>query len=422
MLTESSPLVAWIGLDWADQQHEGRLQAVDSPQVESFSLSQTPEALDAWVCQLRRRFPMGFLAVALEQSRGPLIYALMKYDFLLLYPVPPKMLADYRKAFSGSGAKSDPRDSDLLLELLRCHRHHLRVWRPDDAQTRKLSLLVEHRRDFVDRRTALTNQLTSLLKQSYPQALEWAGELSRPVAAHFLRQWPSLAAVQQARRSDLRRFYRNHGRWQPAPLEERLDQIRQAKPLTTDPAVLQTSALMITLLAQQLLALFPALAEVEQTIAQLFPPHPDHQLWDSFPGAGDALAPRLLAAFGADRQRFASAVEVQQFSGIAPVTESSGKIRWVHWRWACPKFLRQTLHEFAACSIPQAAWAKAYYQQQRARGKTHHAAVRALAFKWTRILYRCWKEHTPYDEHRYLEALARRGSPLLARLAATTQA
>jgi hypothetical protein len=184
--------------------------------------------------------------------------------------------------------------------------------------------------------------------------------------------------------------------------------------------VLQSSTLMITLLAQQLRVLLSAIAQVEKAITELFPPHPDHALWDSFPGAGAALAPRLLTVFGADRQRFASAVEVQQFTGIAPVTESSGKNRWVHWRWACPRFLRQTLHEFAACSIPHSAWAKAYYQQQRDRGKGHHAAVRALAFKWSRILYRCWKDHTPYDEHRYLEALARRGSPLLARVAATT--
>ncbi|MGO9271000.1 MAG: IS110 family transposase [Terriglobia bacterium] len=127
MLPENPSVVAWIGLDWADRQHEVRLQAVDSSPVESFSVPQTPEALDAWVCQLRRRFPLGFLAVALEQSRGALIYALMKYDFLLLYPVPPKMVADYRKAFSGSGAKSDPQDANLLLELLRLHRDHLRV-------------------------------------------------------------------------------------------------------------------------------------------------------------------------------------------------------------------------------------------------------------------------------------------------------
>jgi transposase len=417
MLPQNPAVVAWIGLDWADQEHQFSLQAADSQQVERGSVRQAPEALEAWMQDLRRRFPMGSIALAVEQSRGALLYALMKYDFLLLYPVPPKMAADYRKTFSGSGAKSDPRDGDLLLELLRCHHDRLRVWWPDDAETRHLALLVEHRRHFVDQCTGLTNELTSLLKESYPQALEWAGELNRPAAAQFLLRWPSLTAAQQARPADLRRFYRAHGHWSMADLERRLDQIRSAVPLTTDPAVLATAALMVTLFAQQLLALLPAIAQLDQTIAKLFPAHPDYQLWDSFPGAGPVLAPRLLAAFGADRERYTAAAEMEQFSGIAPVTESSGQRCRVHWRWACPKFLRQSFHEFAGCSVPRCGWAKAYYEQQRQRGKGHHAALRALAFKWIRILYRCWKEKTPYSEERYLRALARRGSPLVARMA-----
>src|SRR5208337_2083209 len=121
-LTASSEIVAWIGLDWADQEHVYRLQAAASDSVEAGVFSQKPEALHAWVARLRARFPQGQVAVALEQSRGALIYALMNYDFLLLYPVAPQVLARYRKAFCPSGAKSDPEDADLLLELLRCHR------------------------------------------------------------------------------------------------------------------------------------------------------------------------------------------------------------------------------------------------------------------------------------------------------------
>ncbi len=162
---------------------------------------------------------------------------------------------------------------------------------------------------------------------------------------------------------------------------------------------------MVRLLAQQLSALLPALVEIDQAIAQLFAQHPDQPLWDSFPGAGEVLAPRLLAAFGADRQRYQKAAEVQQFSGIAPVTERSGKSGWVHWRLACPKFLRQTFHEFAAHSRRWSPWAQAYYEQQREKGAEHHAALRALAFKWIRIFYRCWQDRTPYDEQRYLQAL-----------------
>src|SRR5215467_3897070 len=92
----------------------------------------------------------------------------------------------------------------------------------------------------------------------------------------------------------------------------------------------------------------------------------------------------------------------------------SGKKKWVHLRWACPKFLRQSFHEWAGHSIMKSTWARAYYQQQRGRGSAHHAAVRALAFKWIRIIYRCWKDQVAYDENKYLGALVKRGSPLSA--------
>ena len=411
-------VVAWVSLDWADEQHEGRWQAVGSSQVESFVLPQRPEALQKWVAELRGRFPLGRMAIAVEQSRGALVYALMTYDFLVLYPVAPKTLADYRRAFFSSGAKSDPQDADLLLELLRCHADRLHPGQPDDAATRQLQLLVEHRRTLVDDRTRLTNRLTDLLKGSFPQALEWAGELGTGRACEFLARWPSLESVQQARRSQVRHFYLDHSGKDIASREHLLDQICQAQPLTSDPAVLQASARMVRLLAQQLTTLGSGLQEIDQAITALFAQHPDRSLWESFPGAGQVLAPRLLAAFGADRRRYQEAREVQQFSGIAPVTEKSGKSCWVHWRWACPKFLRQSFHEFAAHSRRWSPWAQAYYQQQIEKGADHHAALRALAFKWIRILYRCWKDRTPYDEQRYLQALRRRGSPLVKRLQA----
>jgi len=409
-LTASSEIVAWIGLDWADQEHVYRLQAAASDSVEAGVFSQKPEALHAWVARLRARFPQGQVAVALEQSRGALIYALMNYDFLLLYPVAPQVLARYRKAFCPSGAKSDPEDADLLLELLRCHRDRLRPWAPDDTLTRHLRLLVEQRRKLVDDRTRLSHRLSAWLKQAFPQALDWVGELSSPPALEFLSRWPSLVAVQQAGRSALRHFYLAHGGRDPGWVETRLAEIVNARPLTSDAAVLQVATQMTSVLVRQLRSLQPEIEELERSTQELFQQHPDHALFDSFPGAGKVFAPRLLVAFGSDRDRYADAAEMQQFSGIAPVTRRSGKIHVVHRRRARPKFLCQSFHEFAALSIAWSAWAKAYYLQQRIRGLRHHAAVRALAYKWIRILYRCWKDGTPYDERLYHEALLRRGS------------
>jgi transposase len=185
-----------------------------------------------------------------------------------------------------------------------------------------------------------------------------------------------------------------------------------ACPLTTDAAVIDPLSLVVQTYATQVRALTDAIDTFDARIAEVFAAHADHDIFASFPGAGAVCAPRLAAVFGTDRSRWASAAELQAYAGIAPVTERSGKTVWVHHRLACPKFVKQTFHEFADQSIRFSKWARAYYDQQRARGNDHHAALRALAYKWIRILYRCWKGRTPYDEQTYIDALRRRGSQL----------
>jgi transposase len=402
--------VAWVGLDWADLRHEVRLQAAGSPEVESFTVEQKPEALHAWVAELRARFPGGKIAVALEQSRGAVIYALMNYDFLLLYPIPPKTLARYREAFAPSGAKDDPGDAGLLLELVRVHRDRLRAWHPDDELTRQLRLLTEFRRKTVGERTRLTNELNALLKSYFPQARDWAGDLRSPAACEFLRRWPTLRAIQQASRDEVQQFYHDHRRLSAEQRGELFAQIDHAQPLTRDAALVEASALMAQALAEQLATVLAVIDRLEGEIEKLFSRHPDHDLFAGLPGAGEALAPRLAVALGSDRQRYEDAGEIQRFSGVAPVTEKSGKTNWVHWRRACPKFLRQTFHEFASASLKKSLWARAYYEGKRREGDDHHAAIRSLAFKWQRILYRCWKDRTPYDEDRYAKSLKARHS------------
>jgi hypothetical protein len=131
-----------------------------------------------------------------------------------------------------------------------------------------------------------------------------------------------------------------------------------------------------------------------------------------------SLAPRLLTAFGEQRERYPNASDLQRYAGVAPVTQRSGNSHWVHWRWSCPTFLRQSFVEWAALTIPRSFWANAFYRQQRAAGKSHQSALRSLAYKWIRIIHRCWIDRQPYDESIYLNALKKRGSPLLAFIAA----
>lgn len=412
MSEQKVEIAAFVGLDWADQKHVLTVQEAHSEQRQRVTLDQTPEALQNWIQQLRNRFAGRPVAIAVEQKRGALIYALMHVDFLHLYPVNPQTLAQFRKAFYPSGAKDDPIDADLLLEILMTHRQHLRLWVPDDVLTRTIQLLTEDRRRLVDERTALTNQLTAVLKMHFPQALDWLGDLHTARTGAFLQRWPSLQQLKAASSSSIRKFYKAQGYRGQDKLEQLLANIKNALPLTQDGAVLLSGTMKVHTLASQIPLLTESIERYDQQIASLFDQHDDSTLFGSFPGAGASLAPRLLAAFGSDRGRFEFAAEMQQLAGIAPVTEKSGTGIWIHWRLACSKFLRQTFHEFAGQSILYSTWARASYDQLRKRGNSHHAALRALAFKWIRIIFRCWKTRTPYNETVYLESLRQRGSPL----------
>jgi transposase len=404
-------IVAYIGLDWGDERHSVHLQPTAGA-IEHLELEQKPAVLHEWVAQRQQRFGAGKIVLALEQRKGAVIHALLQYDCFVLYPINPKALARYREAFRTSGAKDDPLDSELLLDLVIRHRDKLRAWVPDTVESRKLQALCEQRRKLVNQRVALTNRLTSLLKQYFPQALEWVGDLASLQACDFLTQWPTLAAVQRARPNTIRQFYRAHNCRKADVIAARLAAIAGARPLTTDAAVVEPLSLSVQIYATQLRTLVAAIQTFDERIADVFAAHADHDIFTSFPGAGDVCAPRLAAAFGTDRSRWESAAELQAHSGIAPVTERSGKSVWVHHRLACPKFVKQTFHEFADQSIRFSRWARAYYDQQRGRGNDHHAALRALAYKWMRILFRCWKDRRPYDEAQYIDALCRHRSPL----------
>lgn len=414
-------LAAWVGLDWADQEHEISLYDVATGEIESYSLKHRPEVLQAWLGKLRSRYVGRRVAIVLEQSRGAILYALMNHDFVVLYPVNPQSLASYRKAFYPSGGKDDPVDAELLMEMVRKHPKRFRPWLPEDEETRSLRLLVEGRRKLVNQQTRLTNQITSHLKNYYPQALDLVGEINSLQACEFLRRWPTLEKLKMVRPATLKKFYMSWGRPKRETIEQRVEAVAAAIPLTRDAAVVLAGSMMVKALIHQLAPLIESIEQFDDEIKQLFAKHPDRFLFESLPGAGQVLAPRLLAAFGADRDRFETAAEVQNLSGIAPVIERSGKQYWVHWRWNCPKFLRQTFHEFAAQTVISCDWAKAFYDRMREKGKGHHAAIRALAFKWIRIIFRCWKSRIPYQEAIFLDAIQRRGSELSKRAQTITE-
>ncbi len=351
----------------------------------------------------------------LEAGRNAVLHVLVEHAWLDVYPIHPATCARLRKAFTPSGAKDDVPDAEVMLTLLLRHGDQLRALHRDTPQTQELAALVVARRHAVDRRTQLGHQLRTTLKSYFPQALQLVGEaLENPLALDFLTRWPELASVQKARAATLRTFYYLHCARSEELIEQRLKLIAAARPLTHDPAVIAPPVMQVQMFVEMLRVQEKHITRFDERIAELFAAHPAAAFFRQLPGAGANLAPRLLVAFGDDMKRYPDAASLQKYAGVAPVKERSGQRQWTHWRWHAPIFLRQSFVEWAGQTVLYCAWAKAYYWQQRRAGKAHQSVLRSLAFKWIRILWRCWQNHEPYDDARYVAALRRRNSPLVA--------
>jgi len=400
-----------IGLDRSDKKADLHLITTATGQRRSQTIDTAPEALWEWLLQLRQEQPQARVGLCLEQPAVHLIAFLESYEWIMLYPINPITLQKFREAFVTSRAK----DALYLAELLLTHHDQLQPWAPEDSATRAVQQLVFHRRAVVDERTALTNRLIALLKQYFPQALVLCGEdLWRPLATRFLLKWSSLQAVQKAKPATLKQFYYLNGSRSAKRLEQRLALVEKAVPVTDETALIESFALRVQLICRQLQLVQQTIQSYEKQIASAYAAHPDREIFASLPGAGPVLGPRLLASMGSQRERFGAAADLQHYTGVAPVTKRSGGSCYIHRRYLCPKFHKQSFHEYAKESILWSRWAAAYYLQQRIKGCPHHTAVRALAYKWQRVIWRCWQDRTVYREEIYEAALRKNGSPLVA--------
>ncbi len=221
-----------------------------------------------------------------------------------------------------------------------------------------------------------------------------------------------------SRRDALLRFFETHNSRYPDINQARIETIKKLVPLTDDLAVIRPCRLLLASLIGELRNLLTSIALFNDRIKTLTRSMTLYNLFKSLPGAGEINAARLMAALGTNKDKYANATEMLCHIGVAPVTKRSGKSCTVHWRFQCSTFLRQTFIEWAGQSVRSSAWAKAYYQMQVERGKHHNTAVRALAYKWGRILFRCWQENTLYDEAKYITQLAEKKSPIIGYLAA----
>ena len=405
--------VCWAAVDWGNTGHAICVLDEHGKEVDAFQSPHTPEGLAEMAERLRRSGSVA--GVAVETTRHLVVQKLLDAG-MTVYPVNPKLSHAWREGWKVSAPKSDPTDAWVLAEGLRQNHPRLRPLRPDDERTRELKMLCADECALIAQRTALVNRLQAALREYYPQALTWFDDWTGPTAWDFVLTFPTPDALARASRKRLFGFLKSHCIGLHPIWEERVEGREKGAAWPSDPATVAAKSVLAAALAKSLRTLQSSLDDYRRRIEDLYGDHPDSSLFSSLPGAGPKLAPRLLSHFGTDRARFDSSDGLEQLSGAVPVTRQSGRSTSVRMRRQCQKDFRNTLHLWTFQTLRKSVWARAFYDQARHSGHSHAKALRNLAKKWLSILYRMWQERTPYEEGRYLAALVRHRSPLVAHI------
>lgn len=383
----------YAGLDWADRHHD--LVVIDEMgrKVGQLRVDHTPDGLARLVRFLREIAPLDQIACIVETTHGLLITALLEAG-VMLYPVNPKTVDRTRAA---SGAKTDQIDAYLLAKHGRSEVADLRRLDPDSPLIAELKALTRDQDALIQMQTRLVNQLTACLKAYYAVALSLFTKLQQKSTLLFLQAYPTPEAVQAATHKQLAALLKQAGHPTPDKGATSIVQAVHSPYLRADPITSKTKSRLMLALVAQLLPLIEQIKAYDKEIADLFLTHADSHLFETLPGAGKRLAPRLLAEWGDQRSRYAEARSIQALAGTCPVPWKSGEYATVHQRFACVKPLRNALHQFAWQSTNQEPWARAYYQRKRAEGKSHSMAVRALANVWVRVIFALWNKQEAYQ-------------------------
>jgi transposase len=407
--------IHFAGFDWARQDHH--IVVVDRGGKIVLSLA-VPETAEGWA-NLRTKLSellggdLSKLAVTVETTCGPAVERLLEMG-VAVFPVNPKSAQRYRDRKSPAGVKSDERDAFCFADALRTDGHGWRRLRPQDPLTAELRLLCRDEIVLIEQRTALVNQLRATLHEYYPAALEAFDDWVSPASWDLVLIFPTPVELVAAGRRRHQSFLHAHKLYRPQTADKRLEIFSRADQFASPSvAVTRAKSLLAVTLAKQLRTLQAQLNEYREKIMKLFKDHPDRDCFGSLPGAGEKLAPRLLAELGSDREQFDSPDALRCYAGTAPVLIQSGKTRFVLLRRACNTTLRATVHLWADTSRKTCAWAQTYYQQKKSQGLTHAAALRCLGQRWLKILWKMWQDNLPYDEARHTRNQVKHGSWVL---------
>lgn len=401
----------YMGIDWSAKKHD--IVILNEPGAIITRLTIPHQAVGfQQLDKTRRELAVSACdcLVGMETAHNVLIDYLWGRGYHQVFVIPPTVVKSSRGRYGNSGARSDQLDAQLLADILRTDKARLQPWRPDSLLTRQIRAkvsLIHHLTKSV-RRTS--ERLRATLIRYYPAALDLFGGLQAQITLAFLLEYSTPQAMAELTYEAFTAFMRGRRyprRWWP----KQFARLKRPQPEASGETV-QVFREETVLLAQQLLDLVRTNRSQKRELTTLFNQHPDREIFASLPGAGDLLAPSLLAKFGDDRERFPEASSVQSLAGTCPVTDASGKRRVVKFRRACDKEFRNIAQQWARSSLGKSVWAQAYWDQVRPRARQDNDAYRRLANRWLAIAWKLWQTRQPYDEAYHLRQRLLRSKPV----------
>lgn len=393
----------FIGDDWAEDHHDIEVVDEQGRRLVRRRLSEGIvgiAALHAIVADhLSEDAELDSVVVGIETDRGPWVQALLAAGYTV-YAVNPLQVARYRERHSTSGAKSDPGDAHVLAELVRLDRAHHRPIAGDSALAEHVKVVARAHQSMIWSRQRQANTLRSMLREYYPAALGAFGEdLAGRDALAVLALAPTPEQGRELSTLRVETALRAAGRQRNiASTAEKIVIALRAEALAARPGVVAAYAASTRALVAVISELARQVSVLEGEVQAGFGRHPDVEIYRGQPGLGTILGARVLAEFGDDPDRYADTRARRNYSGMAPITRASGKSRAVTARHARNRRLADALYQQAFAALTASPGARAYYDNHRARGNTHHQALRALANRLVGILHGCLRHNTAYDE------------------------
>lgn len=388
--------IRYAGVDWASRSHAVCVVDERGEPVERFGVDHSEPGLRTMA---RRLAKAGVAQVAIERPDGPVIEALFGAGFEVVV-IASRHVKALRSRYGTAGNKDDRGDAFILADVLRTDGHRLRPLRPDSPETVTLRATVRARKDLVQTRTRLTQQLRAHLDLVYPGAVGLFADLDSPIALRFLLRFPSAAKAAWLSPKRMAAWLRSEGYCGRTSADELCRRLEEAPVGVTSPEAEARAAVTLAFV-RALLAVRHQIGELEARIREQLELHPDGAIFRSLPRAGQVRAAALLAEIGDVRERFPTPESLACLAGAAPSTRQSGQHLAVTFRFACDKKLRDALIDFAEDSRFANVWAARVYGDAITRHKTHPHAGRILARAWVYVIWRCWQDRVPYDPARH---------------------